>query len=201
MKHQIGDLQRRPPPQQDAVGNGMMGYLGMSSPNFIADAMLYKMKQSVLDSANPNRHFENPLPGDRRVAESKPQPAGSNFEANELIRDLKQQNDLLKRREREREERMAAMSAGTLKKNKAKNANKADFVAEDLPQLPKKKAIPINNLKMGEVFDPFQFIAKTNISTCSLSNNRSLRKLDAVSRVSQKKTTRRAAAGSSRSRS
>ena len=32
--------------------NGMLGFLGMASPNFVADALMYKMKQKM-DGVEP----------------------------------------------------------------------------------------------------------------------------------------------------
>lgn len=160
--------------------SGIMGYLGMASPNFIADAMLYKMKQNVLDSANPRRHFDDiGRPTDNRQPSNRRWLDQSN-EQQSLIREIQAQNEILQRREIEREDRLQASSAVTLKKKHSKRRRPSELIEDALPQMPKKRPLQINNMKMAEVFDPYQFIANNNQSSLGYLTNRSVWKLDAI---------------------
>ena len=76
-----------------------------------------------------------------------------------MMMDVKRQNELLKRREAEREEKYRK-----LQKKKKKRRDSSSSSDMPLP-LPKKKPIVVNPSKFVEVFDPFQFVPHYNTST------------------------------------
>lgn len=82
-----------------------------------------------------------------------------------MLREVRLQNEMLRKRDLERDEKLKAASTSHLHNKKAKKRKHSDSSDDDLPIIPKKKPLPINNVKMAEVFDPFQFIPKTNTST------------------------------------
>lgn len=81
-----------------------------------------------------------------------------------LLKEIQVQNEILRRRDQERDERFQAASTAHIKKKQPKAQRRPESPEDLMPQLPKKRPIQINNMKMAEVFDPFQFVPRNNQS-------------------------------------
>lgn len=157
--------------QQQNMLPGMMGYLGMSSPNFIADAMLYKLKQAsdgvypVQQPMAPMRQEPRPRSGEEKTKDQLIELQKAHSDA--LVREMQAQNDMLRRREEELLNRVQMQAEKRKKKRKVSSSSSEEkFV---LPPPPKKKPpVPVNMNRMTEVFDPHQYVPVFNNSRLPL---------------------------------
>lgn len=146
-------------------GNSMMAYLGAASPNFIADSLLYKIKQAEYRPQMAGSSAGRPFMG-ANAGSDRNEP---NYEMESLLREVRLQNEILQKRDQEREEKLKGASTATLTTKRHKKRKLSSSSEEELSLPLKKKPIAINNLKLAEVFDPFQFIPKTNVSKAIVS--------------------------------
>lgn len=132
----------------DPFSSGMMGYLGMPSPTFIADALMYKMKQGPM--GQPSQQYQSAPAIDLGIVYS----LAKMNEMEATLREVRMQNELLKKHNQERSHRLK----GEKKKDKERSES-------DEPKMPPKKNYqPIVPMRLAEGFDPHQFVPDFNKS-------------------------------------